>query len=169
MRRLDLEILFWVGLCVLMLLRVFYFGFDYFNYLDDNNTYGIFFRRNADIWNDIVLWYGLYTFRPIAFFADAYITQWFWPRMELVLLFYTIMSFATLYLFREVLRKSGISFGVAGLIVLAFVPLNIEAVYWIGASTRFVPGMFFSILSGYMLIKFLENDYHRRSIFSLLL
>jgi len=162
MKKVNWGLLFWAGLGIVMLLRVFYFGFTYFNYLDDNNTYGIFYRRNADIWNDIILWYGLYTFRPIAFFADAYITQWFWPRMELVLLFYTAMSFATLYLFKEVLRKSGINFGVAGLIVLAFVPLNIEAIYWIGASTRFVPGMFFSILSCYMLLRFLDRDSIRK-------
>jgi len=155
--------LFWIGLGIVMLLRVFHFGFTYFNYLDDNNTYGVFYRRNADIWNDIILWYGLYTFRPIAFFADAYITQWFWPRMELVLLFYTVMSFGTLYLFKEVLRKSGMSFGAAGLIVLALVPLNIEAIYWIGASTRFVPGMFFAILSCYMLIRFLEEGRRRKN------
>jgi len=147
-----------------MLLRVFFFGFDYFNYLDDNNTYGIFFRRNSDIWNNIILWYGLYTFRPIAFISDAYITQWFWPRLELVLLFYTAMSFVTLVLFKEILKKSGISFGVAGLIVCALLPLNIEAVYWIGASTRFVPGMFFSVLSCYVLVRFLDNDYRRRNL-----
>ena len=162
MKKINWEIWFWAGLGIVMLLRVFYFGFTYFNYLDDNNTYGIFFRRNADIWNDIILWYGLYTFRPIAFFSDAYITQWFWPRMQLVLLFYTVMSFATLYLFKKVLEKSGISFGVAGLIVCALVPLNIEAVYWIGASTRFVPGMFFSILSCYVLVNFLGSDYNRK-------
>jgi len=83
--------------------------------------------------------------------------------MELVLLFYTVMNFVTLVLFRETLKKSGISFGVAGLIVCALVPLNIEAVYWIGASTRFVPGMFFSVLSCYALIKFLDANYHRKN------
>jgi len=164
MKRANWALLFWIGLAVIMLLRVFYFGFSYFNYLDDNNTYGVFFRRNADIWNDIIMWYGLYTFRPLAFFADAYITQWFWPRMELVLLFYTVMSFVTLVLFKETLKKSGMSFGAAGLIVCALVPLNIEAVYWIGASTRFVPGMFFSVLSCYVLVKFLDRDYNRKNL-----
>ena len=164
MRKVNWPFVFWIGLAVIMLLRVFYFGFTYFNYLDDNNTYGIFYRRNADIWNDIILWYGLYTFRPIAFFSDAFITQWFWPRMELVLLFYTVMSFVTLLLLKEVFKKSGMSFGVAGLIVCALVPLNIEAVYWIGASTRFVPGMFFSILSCYVLVRFLDRDYNRRKL-----
>ena len=163
-RRLNWPMLFWAGLALIMLLRVFYFGFTYFNYLDDNNTYGVFFRRNGDIWNDIILWYRLYTFRPIAFFADAYITQWFWPRMELVLLFNTVMTFATLVLFKEVLKKSGIRFGVAGLVICALLPLNIEAVYWIGASTRFVPGMFFSVLSCYVLMKFLDKEYGRRNL-----
>jgi len=164
MRRVvNWSLVFWAGLGLIMLLRVFYFGFTYFNYLDDNNTYGIFFRRNADIWNEIILWYRLYTFRPIAFFADAYITQWFWPRMEFVLLFYTLMNFITLLLFKDVLKKSGISFGVTGLIICALVPLNIEAVYWIGASTRFVPGMFFSVLSCYMLVNFLEKEHRGRN------
>ncbi|MCL2565476.1 MAG: hypothetical protein FWE24_06655 [Defluviitaleaceae bacterium] len=164
MRRINWSLVFWIGLVAIMFIRVFYFGFSYFNYLDDNNTYGVFFRRNGDIWNDIIMWYGLYTFRPIAFFSDAYITQWFWPRMELVLLFYTAMSFITMVLFKEVLRKSGMGFGVAGLIVCVLVPLNIEAVYWIGASTRFVPGMFFSILSCYVLVRFLDRDYNRKNL-----
>ena len=148
---------FWVGLFVVMLLRTFYFGVTYFHFLDDYNTYGIFYRRNADIFNDIILWYGHFTFRPVAFFADAYITQWFWPVMWLVLLFYTIMHFATVYLFYKVLKMSKINFGVFGVILISLTPILFEAVYWIGASTRLVPGMFFSILSCFFLMRHLRN------------
>jgi len=147
--------LFWMGLLLILLLRSFYFGITYFNYLDDYNTYGIFFRRNANIFNDIVRWYGLYTFRPIAFLSDAYITQWFWPVMWLVLLFYTVMHFFTVYIFHWILKKSSIRFGIFGIIIATLTPILIEAVYWIGASTRLVPGMFFSILSVFFLMKYL--------------
>jgi len=139
-----------------MLTRAFYFGLTYFHFLDDYNTYGIFNRRNADIWNDIILHYGHFTFRPIAFFADAYITQWFWGSMWLVLLFYTLMHFATVYIFYKVLQKSYINFSAFGIIIISLTPILFEAVYWIGASTRLVPGMFFSILSVFFLMRHVE-------------
>ncbi len=154
---------FWIGLLVIMILRVFFFGIHYFNYLDDYNTYGVFYRRNDDILNNIVLWYGLYTFRPIAFLSDAYITQWFWPIMWVILLFYTIMHFLTVFLFSQIMKKSNISFGVFGVIIIALTPLLFEAVYWVGASTRLVPGMFFSILSVYCLMIHLD---HSKGIFN---
>ncbi|MDR2899079.1 MAG: hypothetical protein LBU94_02070 [Clostridiales bacterium] len=153
--KLNVWTLFWCGLLLVMLFRVFYFGIDYFNYLDDNNTYGVFYRRNGDIFNGIVKWYRLYTFRPIAFLCDAYITQWFWPVMWLPLLFYTVMHFFTVYLFKKTLNLSGISFSLLGIVILSFTPILLEAVYWIGASTRLVPGMFFSILSCYVCLKFI--------------
>lgn len=147
------EIIFWVLVLSLMVIRAYFFGLDYFRYLDDNNTYGIFYRRNDDIWNNIIMWYKLYTFRPFAFFADAYITQWFWPIMPIVLLFYTIMHFFTVFLFYKILRISQINFTFFGISLLCFSPILLEAVYWIGASTRLVPGIFFSLLSVYVFLK----------------
>ena len=146
---------FWIGLFIIMILRCFYFGNTYFNYLDDYNTYGIFFRRNDDIFNNIIMWYRLYTFRPIAFLLDAYVTQWFWPVMWLVLLFYTIMHFFTVYIFWWILKKSHVKFGIVATIIVSLTPILIEAVYWIGASTRLVAGMFFSVLSVLFLMKYI--------------
>lgn len=160
-RDIRFSYLFWLGLLIIMIIRSFYFGITYFNFLDDYNTYGIFNRRNADIFNDIILWYGLYTFRPIAFFADAYITQWFWNYMWIVLIFYTLMHFATVYIFYKVLKLSKINFGAFGIIIISLTPILFEAVYWIGASTRLVPGMFFSILSCYFLLRHLHLEEKR--------
>jgi len=143
-----------------MLLRSFYFGITYFYFLDDYNTYGIFFRRNDNIFTDIILYYAHYTWRPIAFFADAYITQWFWPNMWLVLLFYTLMHFATVFIFWRVMVMSKMNFGLFGIIIISLTPILAEAVYWIGASTRLVAGMFFSITSVYFLLKYLTSDRH---------
>lgn len=163
-RDIRFNYFFWIGLLVIMLVRSFYFGIEYFNFLDDYNTYGVFNRRNDDIFNNIIVWYGLYTFRPIAFLADAYITQWFWNNMWLVLLFYTLMHYATVYIFYKVLRASKINLGAFGIIIIALTPILFEAVYWIGASTRLVPGMFCSILSSYFLIKYL--DFSERRIYN---
>ena len=156
---------FWIGLLIIMLMRTFYFGITYFHFLDDYNTYGIFNRRNYDIFNEIILRYQLYTFRPIAFLSDAYITQWFWPNMWLVLLFYTLMHFVTVYLFYKCLKLVNINFGAFGIIIISLTPILFEAVYWIGASTRLVSGMFFSILSSYFLLHHLtleEKNYHSK-------
>lgn len=154
-RDIRFNYFFWVGLLIIMLIRSFYFGIEYFNFLDDYNTYGVFNRRNDDIFNNIIVWYGLYTFRPIAFLADAYITQWFWNNMWVVLMFYTLMHFATVIIFYKVLRASKINLGAFGIIIISLTPILFEAVYWIGASTRLVSGMFFSIISSYFLIKYL--------------
>lgn len=150
--------IFWVGLLAMMLLRSFYFGLTYFYFLDDYNTYGVFYRRNADIWNDIILYYPHFSWRPFATFSDAYITQWFWPNMWLVLLFYTLMHFATVVVFKQVMRMSGLAFGLFGIVIVALTPVLAEAVYWIGASTRLVPGMFFSVLGVYFLLKHLAKQ-----------
>lgn len=152
--------IFWIGLLVIMLVRSFFFGITYFHFLDDYNTYGVFFRRNYDIFNEIILYYRHFTWRPFAFFADAYITQWFWPNMWVVLLFYTLMHFATVLLFHKVMVLSKLNFGLFGIIIISLTPLLAEAVYWIGASTRLVAGMFFSILSVYFLLIYISrSDY----------
>ena len=158
-RDIRFSYFFWFGLLLIMLLRSFYFGITYFHFLDDYNTYGIFYRRNANIFHDIILYYRHFTWRPIAFFADAYITQWFWPNMWVVLLFYTLMHFATVFLFWRVMVLSKINFGLFGIIIISLTPILAEAVYWIGASTRLVAGMFFSILSAYFLLRHIILDH----------
>ncbi|MDL2248222.1 hypothetical protein LJB89_00825 [Tyzzerella sp. OttesenSCG-928-J15] len=162
--KLNYELIFWAGLLFVMLAQAFYFGFNYYNYLDDNNTYGVFYRRSGDIWNNIVMWYKLYTFRPVAFMLDAYFYQRFWPCMEILLLIFILMTFATIVLFKKTMVKSGISFGTVGIIICALTPLNLEAAYWIGASTRFVPGMFFSILSCFILVELIDGKYRRKRL-----
>jgi len=82
--------------------------------------------------------------------------------MQILLLLFTLMTFGTLVLFKNVLVKSGVSFGIVGIIICALTPLNLEATYWIGASTRFVPGMFFSILSCYMLVEWIHGKFRKR-------
>ena len=144
---------FWLGLLAVMLARTFFFGFSYFLYLDDYNTYGIFFRRNENIWQDIILFYGHYTWRPLAFFADAYITQWFFPRLEWVLLFYTFLHFFVVVLFYDILKKCELNFGALGILLISLSPILFESVYWIGASTRLLPAMFLSLLAVYFMIK----------------
>lgn len=150
--------IFWVGLLVIMLIRNFFFGFTYFRFLDDYNTYGVFFRRNSDIFNDILLYYRNFRWRPFAALADAYITQWFWPAMQVVLLFYTLMHFFTVYFFHRVMVISKINFSLFGIIIISLTPILAEAVYWIGAATRLVPGMFLSILSVYFLLVHISYD-----------
>jgi len=159
------HLVFWTGLLGIMILRTFFFGFSYFPFLDDYNTYGIFFRRNTDIWNDIILFYGHYTWRPLAFFTDAYITQWFFPRFEWVLLFYTFLHFFVVLLFHDILKKCKMNFGALGILIIALSPLLFESVYWIGASTRLLPAMFFSLLAIYFMIK---KKYVLFAIFSLI-
>ena len=147
------HLIFWFGLLGVMLARTFFFGFSYFLYLDDYNTYGIFYRRNENICQDIILFYGHYTWRPIAFFADAYITQWFFPNLQWVLLFYTLLHFFVILLFHSILKKCELNFGTLGILIIALSPILFESVYWIGASTRLLPAMFFSLLAIYCLLR----------------
>ncbi|MCL1935970.1 MAG: hypothetical protein FWF57_06320 [Defluviitaleaceae bacterium] len=162
--------IFWVGLFIIMLLRSFYFGIDYFKFLDDYNTYGIFYRLNYDIWNNIIMHYRHFTWRPIAFFLDAYVTQWFWSSMWVLLLFYTTMHFFTVVFFYKIMKKSEINFGIFGIIIISLSPILFESVYWVGASTRLVAGMFFSILSVYFMLFCIEkNQHYNKSRFYLFL
>ena len=150
------KIIFWLGLLAIMLLRNFYFGWAYFPYLDDYNQYGIFFNRaqNLDsIWENIVVYYDLIAHRPVVDLLDAYIFQRFWPNMQWLLLFFTMVHFAVVYLFYYILKNSGIGFGLIGIFILALFPGLFEAVYWISASSRIVLGMFFVLLSVFFALK----------------
>jgi hypothetical protein len=149
---------FWVTLLVLMIARFLYFGLKYFPIIDDNNIYGVYNLRLPDIWNNIILHYHLYAIRPIAYMiVDPILIAPVWHYMIAVLLVITFLHLVSCYLLQNILTKLNIKFGEFAVLVFALAPFNVEAVYWISASSRIIVGLFICLLSIYWLLKYIEN------------
>jgi len=151
------NVLFWLGLYLVMILRYFYYGIKYFPVADDFNQFGVYYRRSSDIWNNVILYYNRYTNRPLAFLSDAYVTMRFWRNMWAMLLLYVTLHFLSCYFIHASLKKSGLKLGMIGITVFALCPGLYEAAYWLSASTRLVAGVFFAAASVYSFTLFVEK------------
>lgn len=150
---------FFAGLYIAMVSRYFMQGIQYYTYTDDNNQYGVYFRRalDGDIWNDIIMYYRRFFERPLAFLSDAYIFQRFFQNMHILLIIITTMYFLICFLLYKTFNKLSIRFGLFGVIFLALIPCGYEAAYWISASSRIVVSMFFAVLSAWLFFGGIEK------------
>jgi len=149
---------FYVILLIAMIVQTFPFGFRYFAYADDWFSLGMFSLYTENIWQDVVLHFELYGFRPLAGIAEAFLVSAFWPNMWPVLLTITLMRFFTLCLLEKVLARSHIVWGRAATVFFAFFPTLTESTYWLSASVRIVPAGFFAVLAAYTMLRFIYRD-----------
>ena len=115
-------------------------------------SYGVFNLRNENIYEDVISYYKCYNVRPLAFFTDAYVFSWFWDNMYALLLIMLILHVLNLYLLYKICEKIDIKLNAFCMILFAFAPLLIEALYWISASTRIVFSLFLCLASIYLLL-----------------
>ena len=154
---------FYAVLLIGMLFRTFPFGFTYFPILDDHSAYGIFALHDfGRLWQDVVIHYNLFAFRPLAGLADAFIISRFWNNMAWVLIAIMILQFLTIFLIDKICQKSNIYWSRMASVFFAFFPSSTEAAYWINASSRIVVSAFFAVLAGYALLQFLYQERGRR-------
>lgn len=158
---------FYAVLLLAMLVQTFPFGFRYFPFADDYFALGTFslLRSNSwlNIWQDIVVNFQLFGFRPLAGILEAYFFSAFWPNMAIPLLLITVLRLLTLYLFGEIMEKSGIIWGRGAVVFFAFFPTMTESAYWLSASVRIVTSGFLGVLAAYSMLRFLcdEGKYGR--------
>ncbi len=151
------KILIFVMILFCMICRYSFSGFKYYPTMDDNNQYGIYYLRNDNIYENVIMHYQSYNVRPLAFFTDAYVFSFFWNHMYLLLLLMIILHFSTAVMFQQIMEKLHLSFGFLGTIIFTLSPFLVQATYWISASSRLVVSLFFCILSIRLFIFYLEK------------
>jgi hypothetical protein len=150
---------FWGILLFAVLLKYGYYGLTYFPTIDDHNMYGVFSMMSPV---DALLKYKMYTTRPLAVLLDTFVISRLWGYLWIILLLFTLMHFASSYLVYKVFEKNSIRTGAVLAIVFSMMPLSNDATYWIAASSRLIPGLFFSVLSFYLYMQYLERSTERK-------
>ncbi len=128
----------------LVFLRFCYYGLEYFPQLDD---YIQMYNQPAFYsFTRIVLDMGLLASRPLASVMDYAFWSHFWPCMIAAVALISALYAASACLFRRVWGEY-FGTGYVFLAVYALLPLGMEGTYWISASNRVVPSLFFIALA----------------------
>ena len=134
----------------LVLLRFCYYGFTYYPQLDDYiqlHNQAAYYSAKA-----VILDMGLLSSRPLASVMDYFFWSNFWPFLMAAVALISAMYAASACLFRRVWGES-FGTGYLFLAVYALLPLGMEGTYWISASNRVVPSLFFVALAMYLFQK----------------
>lgn len=125
-----------------LVLRMSYFGFAYYPQLDDYIHYKDY-PQNTDFIR-LCIDNGLFSSRPFAALFDLI----FWGRMPLypAALIVALMHALSGVLFLRLFRRY-FSTGYFFVVFYALLPLGFEGTYWLSASTRVVPPLFFAALA----------------------
>ena len=159
---------FFILLGAIIIFQFSFLGLKYFEVVDDNNQLGVFNILNDNIYENVINHYKSYSVRPLAFFSDAYIFQWFWDNMYALLAIILILHTYNLYLIDRICEKIGIKLNAFCLILFALCPVLIEGLYWISASTRIVFSMFLMLASIHLLLKSFDEERKKQKIFYLI-
>lgn len=149
----------------LVAIRFLYFGFKYFPQLDDYIQHHNYAPQGNFFY--LVERLGLLGARPLAGILDITLWSWLWPCSIIgVLLLCALYAFAAVE-FQKIFEKL---FGTSKffIIIFALLPLGIEGTYWMSASTRIIPGLFFAALSASAFVKFLESGRKSSIVLALL-
>lgn len=132
-------------LFLLSMLRYCAFGFTYFPQLDDYIQYHNY-PSNPSFWN-LAQAVGLLTSRPLAGVFDYFIWGPMFDHMIVGVALVTAFYVASVLLLRRLLRRY-FRVGPLFLVIMCLLPLGMEGLYWMSASTRVVMGLFFASLAG---------------------
>ncbi len=139
-----------------LLLRISWFGFEYYLQLDDYIHY-----RSYPAGTDFIrlcIDNGLFASRPLAALLDLV----FWARIPGFLgsvLLCAMFAAAGVLLYRLFRKLFGT--GLLFLVVFALLPLGFEGTYWHAAATRILPPLFFTALALTAQDHFLETGRRR--------
>lgn len=140
--------------------RFLYYGWNYFYQLDDyiqyHNYTEYYHLRVSDLWNYVADYLGLFTARPFAAFGDIYIISRFFSSLIVVVLVLSVMYAASAVILRRIFNKL---FGTGHFFTVVFClfPLAFEGLYWVSASSRIVPSLFFAALAAQFMLKITET------------
>lgn len=125
--------------------RYLFFGFSYFPQLDDfiqhhNSAFVTFdFQVNQ---------LGLFSVRPLAGLLDVTLWVSMFDVMILGVFLITLLYTSSAMIFYRLLGRF-FPCSPLFLVIYTLIPLGFEGTYWMSASTRIVPGLFFAALSAW--------------------
>ena len=145
---------------VLFFGRFLYYGWNYWYQLDDyiqyHNYTEYYHLRVSDLWNYVADYLGLFTARPLAAFGDIYVISRFFSSLIVVVLGLSAMYAATAVILRSIFNKL-FGTGYFFTVVFCLFPLAFEGLYWVSASSRIVPSLFFASLATWFIFKLSET------------
>ena len=137
-----------------VILKFGYYRFSYFPILDDYIQYGAYHLYDKSY---VLFQIGTIFTRPLAAICDLYIWGLFKDNLSIAFVIITAMHILSAFLFKRAFGKAGIHLGNLFLIFYLLSPILSEAVYWISASSRIVPGLLFCSISINFLCEYLER------------
>ena len=135
------NITFFFAVFFLIVIRFLYFGFKYFPQLHDYIQHHNYAPQGGFFY--LVERLGLLGARPLAGILDITLWSWLWQCAIVGVLILSALYAFSAVKFQEIFEKF---FGTSKffIIIYALLPLGIEGTYWMSASTRIIPGMFFA-------------------------
>ncbi|MBQ8837111.1 MAG: hypothetical protein IJ002_06360 [Clostridia bacterium] len=150
---------------MLVAVRFLYFGFEYFPQLDDYIQHHNYAPQGSFFY--LLERLGLLAARPLAGILDITLWSWLWPCAIVGVLLLSALYALSAIEFHKIFEKL---FGTSKffIVIFAILPLGIEGTYWMSASTRIIPGIFFASLSASLFVKFLEKGKNKDILLTLL-
>ncbi len=143
---------------LLIAARFLYFGFQYFPQLDDYIQHHNYAEMGTIF--AVIKKLGLLTARPLAGILDITLWSSVWPCAIVgVLLLCALYALAAVEFYKLFSGFFGTS--MFFIVIFALLPLGIEGTYWMSASTRIIPGLFFAALSAVRFASYLEDGRKR--------
>lgn len=136
------------------MLRYCAYGFTYFPQLDDYIQYHNY--PSASSFSALCQSVGLLTSRPLAGVLDYFVWGPMFDHMIWGVALVTLMYVVSALLLRRLLRRY-FQVGPLFLIIMCLLPLGMEGLYWMSASTRIVAGLFFACLAGTVFAAWLDT------------
>lgn len=141
------------AVCALCVFRVSFLGFSYTPYLDDYVQY-FYYPTFENPWQEILMGgAGTMRTRPLAALCDFFVLSAFGSHLGLAVLAEALLFGLSAVLFFKAFSEAKLDVTPVFLAAYAFVPLNIEGVYWLSASSRIVTSQFLTALSCLMLVR----------------
>ncbi|MCL2402071.1 MAG: glucosyltransferase domain-containing protein [Oscillospiraceae bacterium] len=163
----DKRVIIFLCLLTAIFARYCYYGFNYFYQLDDYIQYHNYVPPGNGTPFQTIINLGLLAARPLAGLSDVLIWSRFFPVMIVAVLIFSAMLACSACLFQKVWSRH-FDTGYVFLVVYALLPLGIEGIYWVSASSRIVPGLFFASISLYCFERWCEVGKMRLLIFFIL-
>lgn len=142
-------------LVALLMLRYCAFGLTYYPQLDDYIQYHNYYQSERSFW-EIARMAGLLASRPLANLADYFVWSPLFDHMILGVALVSVLYVACVGMFWHLLQRY---FPVGPLfpVVMTLLPLGMEGLYWMSASTRIVGGLFFGCLAAMAFARWLDT------------
>ncbi len=134
---------------VLAVFRFSYLGLKYVPYLDDYVQYS-YYPQLQNNWQRVYMGgAGVLFTRPLAGLFDYLLWSKFWPNLGIAVGVISILHGLTAVFFYKAFNMCGLNVGTLFIVFYILMPVNVEATYWLSASSRIVVSMLFISLTAY--------------------